>query len=202
MLHKSLCSARPSSRLHFVLVVWRLFYFRFSRWSVKFHIWWISPVVGASRYATAKFTHSDVNSVSGFKYLTNNSVSQNSPMVPHGAIREETDPVSRKPRRRNMVVTCSYNKESTYSWNIQSVGQKNSRFAWTGASWNRWVMMLFLLFTPPSKRWLGWRETENRSGRFCDIYCTVILRYSFALGVISEILWSSCFESYARKDTR
>ena len=28
-------------------------------------------------------------------------------------------------------------------------------------------------------------------GRFCDIYCTVILRYSFALRVISDILWSS-----------
>ena len=33
--------------------------------------------------------------------------------------------------------------------------------------------------------------------RFCDIYCTVILRYSFPLRV-----WSSCFESYGPKDTR
>ena len=39
-------------------------------------------------------------------------------------------------------------------------------------------------------------------GRFCDIYCAVILRYSFALRVISDILWSSCFESYGPKDTR
>ena len=38
--------------------------------------------------------------------------------------------------------------------------------------------------------------------RFCDIYCTVILRYSFALRVISDILRSSCFESYGPKDTR
>ena len=40
---------------------------------------------------------------------------QRPPKQPHGAIRGETDPVSRKPRRRNMVVTCAYNKESTYS---------------------------------------------------------------------------------------
>ena len=36
-------------------------------------------------------------------------------------------------------------------------------------------------------------------GRFCDIYCAVILRYSFALR--TDILWSSCFESYRPKDT-
>ena len=39
-------------------------------------------------------------------------------------------------------------------------------------------------------------------GRFCDIYRAVILRYYFALRVISDILWSSCFESYGPKDTR
>ena len=39
--------------------------------------------------------------------------------------------------------------------------QKNSRFAWTGAAWHRWVMMTFLFFAPASKRWLGWRKTEN-----------------------------------------
>ena len=32
-------------------------------------------------------------------------------------------------------------------------------------------------------------------GRFCDIYSTVIVRYSFALHVISDFLWSRCFES-------
>ena len=30
----------------------------------------------------------------------------------------------------------------------------------------------------------------RRLGRFCDIYCAIILRYSFALRVISDILWS------------
>ena len=39
-------------------------------------------------------------------------------------------------------------------------------------------------------------------GRFFDINCAVILRYSFALRVISDILWSSCYESYRPKDTR
>ena len=44
------------------------------------------------------------------------------------------------------------------------------------------------------------KSRRDRSGRFCDIYCAVILRYSFALR--SDILWSSCFESYGPKDTR
>ena len=67
-------------------------------------------------------------------------------------------------------------------------------------------MMTFLLFAPASTRWLRWRTDRkswrDRLGRFCDIYCTVILRYSFVLRVISDILWSSCFESYGLKDTR
>ena len=48
--------------------------------------------------------------------------------------------------RGGTLVACVYFKESTYSWNIQSAGQKKSRFAWTGAAWNLWVMMTFLLF--------------------------------------------------------
>ena len=83
---------------------------------------------------------------------------------------------------------------------------KKSRFAWTVAARNRQVIMTFLLFAPASTKWLGWRKDRkfrrDRSGRFCDIYCAVILRYSFALRVISDILWSSCFESYGPKDTR
>ena len=34
-------------------------------------------------------------------------------------------------------------------------------------------MMMFLLFPPASKRWLGWPQI--RSGIFCDNYCTDIL---------------------------
>ena len=91
--------------------------------------------------------------------------------------------------RGGTLVTRAYIKESTYSWNIQS-----------------YSMMTFLLFAPASTKWLGWRKDRkslrDRSGRFCDIYCAVILRYSFAPRVISDILWSSCFESYGPKDTR
>ena len=54
-------------------------------------------------------------------------------------------------------------------------------------------MMTFVLFAPASTRWLGWRKDRksrrDRLGRFCDIYCTFILRHSFALRVISDILW-------------
>ena len=34
------------------------------------------------------------------------------------------------------------------------------------------------------------RQKTPRPLRFCDIYCAVTLRYSFALRVISDILWS------------
>ena len=41
-------------------------------------------------------------------------------------------------------------------------------------------MMAFLLFAPASAKWLGWRKDRasprDRLGRFCNIYCAVILR--------------------------
>ena len=47
--------------------------------------------------------------------------------------------------------------------------------------------MTFLLFAPASTKWLGWRKDRksrrDRLGRFCDIYCAVILGYSLALRV-------------------
>ena len=47
---------------------------------------------------------------------------------------------------------------------------------------------------------------ENPEGTakvdFVTFSCAVILRYSFALRVISDILWSSSFDSYGPKDTR
>ena len=54
------------------------------------------------------------------------------------------------------------------------------------------------------KKWLGLRKPQEipkeqlTIGRFCDINCAVTLRYSFASRVISDILWSSCYESYGR----
>ena len=81
------------------------------------------------------------------------------------------------------------------SWNMQSVLdllEQGPRIA------NR------ELVAPASTKWSRWRKDRksrrDRLGRFCDIYCAVILRYSFALR--SDILWSSCFESYGPKDTR
>ena len=48
-------------------------------------------------------------------------------------------------------------------------------------------MMTFLLFAPASTKCLGWRKhwtsPRDRLGRFCDIYCAVMLRHSFALRV-------------------
>ena len=62
------------------------------------------------------------------------------------------------------------------------------------------------LFAPKSPKLLGRRQDRKSRrhclGRFCNIYCAVIRRYSFALRVNSDILWHSCFESYGLKDTR
>ena len=58
-------------------------------------------------------------------------------------------------------------------------------------------MMTFPLSAPASTKWLGWRKRQKITkdwltiGRFCDInFAVVILRYSFALRVISDILWT------------
>ena len=65
--------------------------------------------------------------------------------------------------------------------------------------------MTFLLFAPASTKWLGWRKTQKipkeqlSVGRFSDMNCAVILRYSFALRVISDILWSNFYESHGPK---
>jgi len=106
------------------------------------------------------------------------------------------------PRRRNPE-----EKKEKKSRGGVLAHQRKSRFAWLGTAWNLWVMITFLLITHASKRCLGWRRTKkprrNLLGWFCDSYCTVILWYSFALrAVISDILWSSCFESYGPKDSR
>ena len=53
--------------------------------------------------------------------------------------------------------------------------------------------MTFLLFAPASTKWLGWRKTkkipkeELTIGRFCDIYCAMILRYYFGLSVCGAV---------------
>ena len=49
-----------------------------------------------------------------------------------------------------------------------------------------------------------WRDTENQQlvdfvTLIVQSYFDTLLRYD---GVISDILWSSCYESYGPKDTR
>ena len=73
-------------------------------------------------------------------------------------------PAARGFRRGGTLVAWAYMKESIYSWNIQSACQNKSRFAWTGAAWNRLVIMTFLLFAPASEKWLGWRKKEYPGG--------------------------------------
>ena len=108
--------------------------------------------------------------------------------VSSGAIKHETQcfitgrDFARKTKSRGgTLIARAYIKESTYSWNMPSVCNKKSLFAWTEAALNRWVMMTFLLFAPASKRWLGWRKDRKYRrdlllGIFCDIYYTVILQ--------------------------
>ena len=88
-------------------------------------------------------------------------------------------PEGKIPRRHSRLVACAYIKESTLSWNIQSVYQRKTRFVGTGAAWNRWVMMTFLLFAPASKRWLGWRKTENPEGTAKVDFVTFIVQSYF-----------------------
>ena len=64
-----------------------------------------------------------------------------------------------------------------------SMPEKESRFSWTGAAWNRSVMIAFLLSAPASTRWLGWRKTDEGTAYwvgFCDMvqsYFDTLLRY-------------------------
>ena len=49
----------------------------------------------------------------------------------------------------------------------------------TGAAWNRWVMMTFLLFGPASKRWFGLCKTENPEGTDKVDFVTFIVQSDF-----------------------
>ena len=61
-------------------------------------------------------------------------------------------PRGESPRRPPLKVARIYT-ECIYSQNIQFVCQIKSRFAQTGAAWNRWVMMTFHHGTPAWNRW-------------------------------------------------
>ena len=68
---------------------------------------------------------------------------------------------------------------NTYSWNNYTVNiPEKSWFAWTGTAWNCWVMMMFLLFVPTSKRWLGWHKIENPEGiTYVDFVTFIVQSY-------------------------
>ena len=101
-----------------------------------------------------------------------------------GIIKPVIAPAGISPRRRNPKKAAYTSNSRVYKGKCWQLKYAVSKFviAWTGAAWDRWVMMTFLFYTPTSKRWLGWRKTENArrdpSDWFCDIYCTVKLRYS------------------------
>ena len=86
-------------------------------------------------------------------------------------------------------LVCIYRKVVTAE-NLQPVYQKKSRFACTRSGRNRRVMMTFPLFAPSSKKWLGWRKTENAlRGRlgywFCDTYY-LTNRFHVAVSLLSN----------------
>ena len=91
-LHESLCLVRFSTRLHFVSVVRTPFLLRDRLVKCEIHIWWVSPVVGASWNTTAKFTHFRRDRCSRkLHFLKEQHFSKQS----DNALRSETDPVSR-----------------------------------------------------------------------------------------------------------
>ena len=57
---------------------------------------------------------------------------------------------------------------NTYSWNNYTVN----------IPLNCWVMMMFLLFVPTSKRWLGWHKIENPEGiTYVDFVTFIVQSY-------------------------
>ena len=63
--------------------------------------------------------------------------------------------------RGGTLATRAYIKVSTYSSNIQSVYQKKTRFARTGAARNRQVIMTFYCLRPQVRNGQGDVKTEN-----------------------------------------
>ena len=65
---------------------------------------------------------------------------------------------SRRKYRGGTLVTRAYIEESTYSWNIQSVYQKKTRFAWTGTAitWDQAQFLFRFVIT-------FWRARRNFS---------------------------------------
>ena len=89
-------------------------------------------------------------------------------------------------KSRGTLVTRAYIKDITLQFKYTvSILEKILICSNWGREESVEVMMTFLLFAPTSTKWLGWRNDRkswrDRSGRFCDIYCAVILWYSYAV---------------------
>ena len=82
--------------------------------------------------------------------------------------------------RGGTLVTRAYIKESTYSWNIQSVCKKNiSTCLNRGREESVGNDDVSIDVSKYEIRWRKDRKSRgDRLGRFCDIYCAVVLRYS------------------------
>ena len=115
-----------------------------------------------------------------------------------------------KSRGGTLVLTCAYIRESSYSWIIAPAGISPRGAKYTVVSMPEKISIFLNRGREESVGnddvSIVWRKDRksrrDRSGRFCDIDCAVIIRYSFALKVIRDILGSRCFESYGPKDTR
>ena len=86
-------------------------------------------------------------------------------------------------------------KVLTVEWYIRI--PEKSRFALTGAAWNRWVMMTFLLFAPASKRWFDcarntWypRATSNRFR--ATVYLSLYISKQSKMYKTTIIGWGFC----------
>jgi len=63
--------------------------------------------------------------------------------VYHLLVNNNKETAGELKREGGLIEDKRYIKKITYSWNMQLVCQKRHRFAWTWASWNRWVRMTF-----------------------------------------------------------
>ena len=112
-------------------------------------------------------------------------------------------PAQKAKSQGGILLTCAYIERSTYSWNIQSVCQKKSWLAWSGAAWNLWVKLTFLLFMPASKRWLEWCKTQDPPwNRLGSLWLDLLYSHTSILFFVTCYQWHSAEQlRYGPKDT-
>ena len=106
--------------------------------------------------------------------------------------------------RGGNLVTRAYIKESTYSWIYSYTVNTEKRSICLNRGREESVGNDDVSIACARKYEMvsDVKHKKLTTGKFCGINCVVVLRYSFALPVISDILWSSFYESYGPKDTR